>query len=124
MKDKVEKIKSFTDLVAWQEGHKLVLMVYKTTEKFPKKEIYSLTSQMRRCSISITSNITEGFSRQGKKEKIQFYYTARGSLTELQNQLLIAKDVGYLTKSRFQKIAAQTVKVSKLLTGLIKSLRC
>ena len=118
-----QKIKSFTDLVAWQEGHKLVLMVYKSTEKFPPKEIYSLTSQMRRSAISITSNIAEGFSRQSKKEKIQFYYTAKGSLTELQNQLLIARDVDYLPKEEFQEIANQTVKVSKLILGLIKSLK-
>jgi hypothetical protein len=66
------KIKSFTDLIAWKEGHKLVIIIYKTTEKFPQKEIFSLTDQMRRCAVSITSNIAEGFSRQGHKEKIQF----------------------------------------------------
>ena len=117
------KIKSFTDLQAWREGHKLVLIIYRITEEFPKKETYILSSQMQRCAISITSNIAEGFSRQSKKEKIQFYYTAKGSLTELQNQLLIAKDIGYITKGKFQEIARQTIKVSKLIVGLIKSLR-
>ncbi len=118
-----EKIKSFTDLIAWQEGHKLVLMIYKSTEGFPKKEVYSLVNQMTRCAISITSNIAEGFSRRSKKVKAQFYSTSKGSLTELQNQLLIAKDVGYLQKVEFNKIAEQTIKVSRLLTGLLKYLK-
>lgn len=75
-KNNKTKIRSFTDLEAWKEGHKLVLAVYKVTKKFPKEEKYALTDQMRRCAVSITSNIAEGFSRQGKKEKIQFYFTA------------------------------------------------
>ncbi|PIR80147.1 MAG: hypothetical protein COU25_01570 [Candidatus Levybacteria bacterium CG10_big_fil_rev_8_21_14_0_10_35_13] len=78
-----KKIQSFTQLNVWKEAHKLVLLIYKTTDNFPKKETYSLTDQMRRCAISITSNIAEGFSRQGKKEKLQFYYVSKGSLTEL-----------------------------------------
>ena len=116
-----KKIKSFTQLNVWKEAHKLVLLIYKATESFPKKETYSLIDQMRRCSISITSNIAEGFSRQGKKEKLQFYYVSKGSLTELQNQLLVAKDIGYLTQKEFNSIAEQTVLVHKLLNGLIKS---
>lgn len=71
-----KKIKSFTDLRAWREGHKLVLMIYKETENFPSKEIFSLTNQMRRAAISITSNIAEGFSRNTAKEKYQFYSMA------------------------------------------------
>lgn len=78
---------------------------------------------MRRCVVSITSNIAEGFSRQGIKEKIQFYYMALGSLTELQNQLLVARDVGYLPKEKFNELAKQTVEVNKLINGLIKSIR-
>lgn len=117
------KIKSFTDLLAWKEAHKLVILIYKTTDKFPVKETYSLIDQMRRCCVSISSNIAEGFSRQTQKEKLQFYFTAKGSLTELQNQLLVARDVGYLEKEIFNEIAEQTVVVSRLLTGLIKALK-
>ena len=117
------KIKSFTDLIAWQEGHKLVLMVYEVTKTFPKEELFGLTNQMRRAVVSITSNIAEGFSRQSYKEKVQFYCLAQGSNTELQNQLLIAKDVSYLIETDFNNIANQSVKVHKLLNGLIKKSR-
>jgi len=115
-----EKIKSFTDLQVWQEAHKLVLMIYRITKKFPKEELFSLVNQIRRAVVSITSNIAEGFSRQSFKEKIQFYYIARGSLTEVQNQLLIARDLGYLSQEEFNNIAKQTVSVHKLLNAFIK----
>lgn len=117
------KIKSFTDLHVWQEGHHLVLSIYRMLTEFPKSESYALTDQMRRCVVSITSNIAEGFSRSGKKEKVQFYYMALGSVTELQNQLLIARDLKYIDKIRFDKIAEQTVIVQKMLNGLIRSIK-
>jgi four helix bundle protein len=115
------KIKSFTDLNAWKEGHKLVLMIYGLTKQFPKEEIFGLVSQIRRCAVSITSNIAEGFSRLSYKEKARFYSISLGSTTELQNQLLIAKDVNYITKEQFQNIAKQSIKVHKITNGLIKS---
>jgi len=115
---KNKKIKSFTDLYAWQKGHKLVLMIYRTTENFPKRENFGLVSQMRRCVVSIVSNIAEGFSRNTNKDKCQFYCVAQGSLTKLQNQLLMARDIGYLEEAKFQKIVEQTIIVNKLLNGL------
>jgi len=123
MEDNFKKITKFTDLIAWQEGHKLVLMVYKLTDTFPKEEKYGLVDQMRRAAVSITSNIAEGFSRQSSKEKVQFYTTSLGSLTEIQNQLIISKDIGYINKNEFMKIADQTVIVHKLITGLNKATR-
>ena len=116
-------IKSFTDLNAWKEGHRLVLMIYKMTKSFPSNERFDLTSQIQRAVVSITSNIAEGFSRNSNKEKIQFYYMALGSLTEVQNQLLVAKDLGYISQLRFNEIASQTVVTSKLINGLIKSIK-
>ncbi len=113
------KIKSFTDLIAWQEGHKLVILIYKITKTFPREEIYSLTNQMRRAASSVTSNIAEGFGRQGYKEKIQFYYLAQGSLTELKNQILIAKDVSYLDSNSFEELSKNADTTHKLLQGLI-----
>lgn len=118
-----EKIRTFTDLKAWQEAHKLVLMIYKITKEFPKEELFGLVSQMRRAAVSITSNIAEGFPRQSYKEKIQFYSMAQGSNTEVQNQLLVAKDIDYISQENFNEIAEQSVKavkVHKLLNGLIK----
>ena len=115
------KIKSFTDLHAWQEGHQLVLSIYKTIKSFPSDEKFGLIDQMRRCAISITSNIAEGFSRRTNKEKTQFFYVALGSVTELQNQLLIAKDVDYISIDIFKNLATKTITVNKLINGLIKS---
>ena len=115
-----KKIKSFTDLDVWKKSHKLVLTIYKIIKKFPDQEQFVLSNQMTRAAISITSNIAEGFSRDSYKDKIRFYYMARGSLTELQNQLLIAKDLSYITTKRFKEIADQTVEVHKLINGIIK----
>ena len=117
------KIQSFTDLLVWQESHKLVLMIYQATKNFPKEELFGLTSQLRRAAVSITSNIAEGFSRQGYKEKLQFYYMALGSLTESQNQLLIAKDLNYLEQIEFNKIAEQSISVHKLLNGFVAKIK-
>ncbi|HBB76846.1 MAG: hypothetical protein A2186_03250 [Candidatus Levybacteria bacterium RIFOXYA1_FULL_41_10] len=115
------KIRTFKDLITWQEAHKLALLVYSMTNNFPRSEAYSLVDQMRRCVISISSNIAEGFSRNSQKEKRQFYYMALGSLTELQNQLLLSKDLKYLNKEKFSEIDEQTTTVHKLINGLIKS---
>lgn len=114
------KIKSFTDLQAWKEGHSLVLLIYKITKDFPKEEIFGLVSQMRRAAISVTSNIAEGFSRKTSKEKSQFYTMSLGSLTELQNQLVVCRDIKYITRSEFMKAADQTIFVKKLIHGMLK----
>src|SRR3989344_5222490 len=118
MENDKPKIRSFTDLYAWKEGHKLVLMTYRATDNFPQKEVFGLVSQMWRSAVSVTSNIAEGFSRSTSKDKYQFYSVAQGSLTELQNQLLIARDVGFLRTDEFSNIAKQTVVVNKLISGL------
>lgn len=115
------KIQYFTDLDAWKEGHVLVLMIYKETKLFPREELFGLISQMRRCVVSITSNIAEGFSRQSYKEKIYFYSMAQGSVTELQNQLIISHDVKYLPDDVFGVAMQQSVRVHKILNGLIKA---
>ncbi|OGG29512.1 hypothetical protein A2971_02390 [Candidatus Gottesmanbacteria bacterium RIFCSPLOWO2_01_FULL_46_21] len=117
------KIKNFTDLDAWKEAHKLVLTVYNITKLFPSEEMFGLVSQMRRSAVSITSNIAEGFSRQSYKEKLQFYSIALGSTTELQNQILIARDVSFIEKDIFQEISEQIIKVHKIINGLIKKSR-
>lgn len=118
-----EKITSFTGLKAWQNGHQLVLGVYKVAELFPSSEQFGLASQIKRAAASITSNIAEGFSRQTAADKIHFYHMALGSCTEVQNQLLIARDIKFLKTSDFSKLADTSVTTHKLINGLIKSIR-
>lgn len=117
------KIKSFSNLKAWQEARILASMIYKATKNFPKEELFSLTNQMRRAVVSIVSNIAEGFSRQSLKEKIHFYYLALSSNTELQAQLVISMDLDYIKKKEFDEIASQSILVGKLLNGLIRKLK-
>lgn len=98
------KIRDFQDLNAWQYGHKLVLMIYALTEKFPTKERFSLIDQMRRAVVSVTSNVAEGFGRDTAAEKRRFYSMAMASLTELQNQAVVARDVSYLSEKDFDNV--------------------
>ncbi len=114
-------IKSFSGLKSWQEAHKLVIMIYKLTEQFPDNEQFGLTNQIRRAAVSITSNIAEGFSKKSAKEKRQFYRTAISSLAEVQNQLLISRDVLYISQKDFENVSEQTITARKLINGLIKS---
>ena len=117
------KVQSFTDLNAWQEAHRLLLLTYRYTKLFPKDEQFILVSQMRRCALSISSNIAEGFGRKTAKDKLRFYTIAQGSTTELQNQLLASRDLAYLSSEDFAIVAAQTVTVRKLIHGLMRSLQ-
>jgi four helix bundle protein len=108
-------------LLAWQQAIVLVKSVYEATAKFPKEELYLLTSQMRRCAVSVPSNIAEGAARSGSREFLQFLGIARGSLSELETQVLIAKELGYL--KNYDALAEQIDSVFRLLGGLINSLR-
>ena len=116
-------IKSFTDLDVWHTGHNLVIRIYVLTKKFPREELFGLTSQMKRSSASITANIAEGFGRQNSKEKEQFYMIAAGSLFELKDQLLIARDVGYISKDDFDGVAEIANKCHAQLNAFIKAHR-
>lgn len=118
-----KKAVKFTDLEAWQHGHVLVIDIYKSTKSWPGEEKYGLTSQIRRATVSVTSNLAEGFSRSTMADKKHFYTMAHGSLTEVQNQLMVARDISYLLPSDFQGLADKTIIVHKLITGLIKSLK-
>ncbi len=114
------KIESFTGLNVWQEGHRLVIAIYRTTEAFPKAETYSLVDQMRRAAASVTANVAEGWGRQTYKERLQYCYLAQGSLTELKNFLLIARDVAYLEQKDFGDLAQQANLTHKLLQGFLQ----
>ncbi len=117
------QVNSFKELIVWQEAHKLVLMIYEITKKFPKDEIFGLSSQIKRAAISITSNIAEGFIRSGKKEKMQFNLYSKGSLIEVENQIITAKDVGYISQDEFNKIDSQITRVHKLLNAYINGIK-
>ena len=113
-------INNFTDLKVWQEGHRLVIALYKLTKKFPKEEQFGVISQLRRAAVSVTSNIAEGCSRYYFKDKIRFYYISRGSLSEIQNLLFISKDLNYASNKEFQNFYTHANKVKAIINGLIK----
>lgn len=114
-------VRSFEDLLAWQEARQLAKQVYLVTRRFPKDEQFALTSQMRRAAASVTANIAEGFSRQALPDKVHFYSMALGSLTELQSFLYTALDVDYINEAVRNNLYDQSIQSHKLLNGLIKS---
>ena len=116
-------ISSFKDIVAWQKSHLLALEIYKATTLFPRVEDYGLTCQIRRCALSIPSNIAEGFARKSLNDSKRFYIIAEGSLEELKYQLLFSKDIGYIKDEVYQKLINQTEEVSKLLSSWKRSQR-
>ena len=117
-----QKIKTFRDLQVWQKAMVLVKQVYRGTIGFPKEETYGLTSQMRRCAVSIPSNIAEGHGRHATGDYVRFLRMSIGSLYELQTQLEIAKDLGYLTINNFGPLNDQTFELERMLTALVRKL--
>lgn len=119
--EKKKVLRTFTDLDVWQKGHELVVAIYSLTKTFPAEEKYSIVSQLRRAAVSITSNIAEGFGRHSVKEKSHFYNIAHGSVSELQNQILISRDVGYITSEISNELFTQCAVVHKMITGLLRT---
>lgn len=115
-------INSHKDLIVWQKSIFLCKSIYKLTEKFPKGEIYGLTSQMRRCAVSIPSNIAEGRSRGTRKDFAQFLRIALGSASELETQIEIASQLSYLSTNEAQEICNHLSEVSRMIMGLLKKL--
>jgi len=114
-------INNFYDLDTWKKARKLTLHIYIITKDFPTDEKYGLISQMRRASSSIGANIAEGFERYHFKDKIRFYYQARRSIAEIQNFLLLAKDLKFTEQTDFIKLGLITKDSFRLLNGLIRS---
>jgi four helix bundle protein len=110
-------------LKVWQDTHGLVLEIYKITAKFPKSEIYGLVNQLKRAAYSVPANIVEGQSRNTTKEYIQFLHNSRGSLEEVRYFLLLSRDLGFLSDDSYEILEQRYEKASKMLNGLIKSLR-
>jgi four helix bundle protein len=116
------RTRHFRDLIAWQKSMLLVREVYKATADFPHHEIYSLTSQIRRCAVSIPSNIAEGHGRLTDSGLRVFLAQARGSLFELETQLQLAADIGYLQAELASALVKQCNEVARILNGLLKAI--
>ena len=113
---------SVIELIVWNKAYELTLNVYSLTNKFPKEEIYGLTSQIRRSAVSIPSNIAEGHARKGRKEFSQFLYIAFGSCAELETQLLLARDLKYISEKDFSMVSNLLTEVMKMLNSLISKI--
>ena len=114
------KAKRFTDLIVWQKAHKFVLSVYRFSSRFPKEEIYGLTSQLRRASISIAANIVEGFKKTGPADKMRFLNISQGSLEECRYYLILASDLGYGSTDMLHE---QIDEVAKLLAAYLSAVK-
>jgi four helix bundle protein len=116
-------LRSYKELIVWQKAYQLTLMIYKETEKYPKSEIFGLSFQLRRASVSIASNIAEGYQRQHSGEYIQFLSIAFGSCAEVETQLLLCKDLHYLSESNSEILINLLTEVGKMLYALITKIK-
>jgi four helix bundle protein len=114
---------TFEDLRAWQCAMSFVVRLYRETGKFPKQEIYGLTSQLRKAAVSIASNIAEGKGRASDRDFCHFLDVARGSAYEVKTQLMLAAQIGYLDKEASTQLLAQASELSCIVNGLLKALR-
>jgi four helix bundle protein len=119
MKMRRQAAKTFKDLVVWKRSHEFVLETYRFTSSFPKREVYGLTSQMRRAALSIPANIAEGFKKRTKSDKARFMNIAQGSVEESRYYLILSKDLGYGDSSKLIDILEE---VSRLLGAYTKSI--
>ena len=114
---------TFRDLLIWQKSMNLVTEVYQLTNKYPKEEIYGLTSQIRRSAISIPSNIAEGYGRNGNRDYLKFLNIAISSLFELQTQLEIGHNLKYCSEIEFSKINDETKEIERMLSSFIRKIK-
>ena len=113
---------NFRDLKVWEKAHALTLGVYRATASFPRNEVYGLTSQLRRSSASIPTNIAEGSGRDSDSELVRFLHIAMGSATELDYQLLLAHDLALLDTAQYDRLAGSITEVQRMLASLIQKL--
>jgi four helix bundle protein len=116
-------MKDFRSLKVWEKGHQLVLAVYKATGPFPKEELYGITGQIRRSCISIPSNIAEGCGKNTPTDFSRFLQIAFSSASELEYQLLLSRDLGFLNDTDYESLSNQVIEVKQMLSGLIKTLK-
>jgi four helix bundle protein len=118
-----ERIKNFKDLIVWQKAYELTLTIYRLTKKFPQEEQYGLISQMRRAAVSVVSNIAEGHSRKNKTEYVQFLSIGYGSLSELETQILLSRDLTFLGQTDTQHLIQLKDEIGGMLYTLMQKLR-
>jgi len=116
-------LKDFKELRVWSKAHELAILVYKLTRAFPRDEVYRLTSQVRRSAASIGANIAEGYGRHSDGEMTRFLQIARGSASETEYHLLLAKDLGFLQEADFQVAEQAVVVVQRMLTALVQKVQ-
>jgi four helix bundle protein len=116
-------MKDFRQLKVWEKSHQLALAIYKETKKFPKEELYGLTSQIRRASMSIPTNIAEGCGRNTDAEFARFLQIAMGSASETEYQLILARDLEFIPKENYEKLHADVEDVKRMLASLLKTIR-
>ena len=116
-------VQSYRDLIVWQKSISFVTDIYRSTKCFPPDERYGLTAQLRRSAVAIASNIAEGQGRLSTGEFMQFLGRARGSLHEVQTQLYIANNLGFIPSEGEEQLLAASVEIDKMLSGLLSSLR-
>jgi four helix bundle protein len=116
-------MKTFRDILIWQKSMSLVTKIYTSTNNFSKEEIFGITSQIRRCSVSIPSNVAEGFGRESNKEYLRFLNISLGSLFELQTQLEIEKNIQYLDVEKFKEIYEDTREIERMIVSFINKIK-
>jgi len=116
-------MKDFRELKVWEKSHRLALAVYKATARFPKDELYGLTSQLRRSSVSVPANIAEGCGRGSNSELGRFLQIAMGSASELEYLFLLAHDLDFLSAPLYQNLAKEVVEVKRMLASLIRKVK-
>ena len=113
----MEKTKTFKELIVWQKSHKLVLEIYKATKSYPKEEIYALTNQIRRASVSIAANIAEGYKKKTKPSKLNFLNISEGSLEEVKYYIVLSKDLDFISEKEFNSLEFLCEEVGRLISG-------
>lgn len=115
-------IKTYKDLIAWQKSIQLVTDIYALTRTFPENEKFGLATQLNRAAVSVPSNIAEGWGRETSKNFVQFLRNSRGSVMEIQTQLIIAKNLGYIHSDKYELLAEKSEEVGKIIQSLIKGI--
>jgi len=116
------KIKTFKDLIAWKKAYQLCLDIFKASQRIPRSELFGLTSQIKRSALSVPSNIAEGYSRHSTADYIRFLRIAYSSLSELETQLLLVKDLNFINEKEANTLMTQQQEVQRIMFGLLRSL--